>query len=298
MGGAYSWTTADAPKKTQLTGAESSGETAFVTGKRGLLAARRQPGDWTALFDTGATGDGRGLLDLSLTDDGKRVWFSGYSGSFGYYDRELATTKPHPGPYDLTSNLCSVTVRGEAGRESVHAVDRNGRVLRVRMDGETLQVKGISIPGDGTGFTEIVDDGGLLYAADQSGRLYHSTDGRNWRTKRLTKTTVMALSFTDTGLVAIDDGGTVYKHVSLFGEGKRTKRTQPGITAPQELEARGERIVAVGDGGDVLVLTEDGHALRESTGTKKTLYGAEVMDDGTIVAVGSSGAIVEGAPRP
>ena len=297
MAGEYDWTLTDAPKKAQLTGVESAGDSAFVTGKRGLLAERSREGKWRALFDTGATGDGRGLLDLSLTDDGERVWFSGYSGSFGYYDRVSGTTEPHAGPYDLTSNLCSVTVRGDAGEEAVHAVDRSGRALRIRMDGGALQVKGVSVPGDGTGFTEIVDDDGVLYAADESGQLYRSADGRRWETGRLAETTVMALSRTDAGLVAVDDGGTVFKHISLFGEGKRTKRTRPGISAPQELEALGERIVAVGDGGSVLVITEDGRAVRGASGTGKTLYAAEVMADGTVIAAGAAGVITEGSPR-
>lgn len=297
MAGEYDWTIADAPKNAQLTGVESADDTAFVAGKRGLLAERRRAGEWAPLFDTGATGDGRGLLDLSLSDDGKRIWFSGYSGTFGYYDRVTGTTKPHAGPYDLTSNLCSVTVRGDAGEEAVHAVDRSGRALRVRMDGEALEVKGVSVPGDGTGFAEIVDDDGVLYAADESGRLYRSEDGRRWEQKRLAETTLMALSRTDAGLVAIDDGGTVYKHISLFGEGKRTKRTQPGISAPQELEALDERIVSVGDGGSVLVITEDGRAVRSSAGTGKTFYGAEVMADGTVIAAGAAGTIAEGVPR-
>ena len=297
MAAEYVWTTSESPKTVQLTGAESSGDAVFVTGKRGLLAERRRRGEWQAVFDTGATGNGRGLLDLSLTAGGERVWFSGYSGTFGYYDRNADTTKPHTAPYDLTSNLCSITVSGEAGDESVHAVDRNGRVLRVRLEGTTLHVNSVSVPGDGTGFTEIVDDDGTLYAADESGGLYRSKDGRQWQRNRLAETTVKALARTDPGLVAIDDSGTVYKHISLFGEGKRTKQTKPGISAPEEIEALGERIVSVGDSGTILVITEAGRAVRESSGLQKTLHGAEVMDDGTVVAVGSAGAIAEGTPR-
>lgn len=297
MGGDYEWTTAKSPKKAELTGVESTSDAAFVSGKRGLLAERRARGEWDALFDTGATGDGRGLLDLSLTDDGTRVWFSGYSGTFGYYDREAGRTEPHAGPYDLTSNLCSISANGAAGEEEVHAVDKSGQVLRVRMDGRTMNVKGVSVPGDGAGFTEVLDHDGVLYAADETGRLFRSEDGRGWEKRRLTGTTIKALSRSDAGLVAVDDGGTVYKHISLFGEGGRTKKTQPGISSPEELEALGETIVSVGGGGCVLVIDEHGRATREACGLDKSLYGADLLEDGSIIAAGSDGAIAEGTPR-
>lgn len=297
MTGDYEWSTAVASKKSQLMGAESFENTAFASGKRGVLIERTAPSEWESVFTSGATGDGRGVLDLSLTDDGKRVWFSGYSGVFGYYDRESESIEPHPAPYDLTSNFGSISVNGGAGSEEIHAVDGGGRVLRVQMSDERMSVKGVSVPGDGTGFSEIVDYDGVLYAADRNGFLYRSEDGRTWRKRRLAQTTIKALSRTDSGLVAIDDGGTVYKHISLFDEGGRTKKTSPGISSPEELEAQGETIVGVGGGGDVLVIDEDGRATRESTGLGKSFHGAEVMDDGAILAVGSDGTIVEGTPK-
>lgn len=296
MTGDYDWTTVEAPKVAELTGVESNEGTAFVSGKRGLLAERRGAGDWQALFDAGATGNGRGLLDLSVTDDGERIWFAGYSGVFGYYDREGDVVKPHSAPYDLTSNFSSVSANGEAGEEEVHTVDRDGRVLRVQLTGETMSVKGVSVPGDGSGFTEIVDRNDVLYASDQAGRLFRSADGRNWSTQRLTQTTIKAIARTDSGLVAIDDGGRVYKHISLFSDRRRTKKTDPGISSPQELEASGETIVCVGGGGCILVINEGGRATREACGLEKAFYGAEIMTDDTIIAAGSDGAIAEGTP--
>lgn len=296
MPGDYDWSTAKAPKKAELTGVEFSGGTAFVSGKRGLLAEREASGEWEALFDAGATGNGRGLLDLSVTDDGSRVWFAGYSGTFGYYDRDADETKPHSAPYDITSNFSSISANGDAGAEEVHAVDRDGHLVRLRMDGEELTVKGVSVPGDGSGFTEIVDDDGVLYASDQTGRLYRSEDGRNWAKQRLTSTTIKAIARTDPGLVAVDDGGSVYKHISLFGGSGRTKKTTPGVSSPQELEASGETIVCVGGDGCVLVINESGRATREACGLDKSFYGAEILPDGTIVVAGSDGAIAEGTP--
>lgn len=296
MPGDYDWTTAKAPKAAELTGVESNDDTAFVSGKRGLLAERREAGDWRALFDTGATGDGRGLLDLSVTDDGERVWFAGYSGVFGYYDREADVVKPHTAPYDLTSNFGSVAATGEAGEEAVHTVDRSGRVVRVQLSGEEMTVTGVSVPGDGSAFSEIVTREDVLYAADHTGQLYRSEDGRNWAKRRLTQTTIKAIARTDPGIVAIDDSGRVFKHVSLFSDRRRTKKTEPGISSPQELEGSEETIVCVGGSGCILVINEGGRATRENCGLGKTFYGAEIMPDGTIIAAGSDGAIAEGTP--
>ncbi|GAB7095770.1 hypothetical protein JCM30237_29240 [Halolamina litorea] len=297
MSGKYEWATASAPKGVQLTGVESFEGAAFATGRRGVLVERTEPGRWDGVFTSGATGDGRGVLDLSLTDDGERVWFSGVSGVFGYYDRRRGSVEAHPAPYDLTSDFLSVSANGEAGDESVHTVDGSGRVLRTTVDGDEPRVEGVSIPGDGTGFTEVVDHSGVLYAADTSGFLYRSENGRTWRKERLAETTVQALSRIGVGIAAIDDGGTTYKDVSLFGERGRTKKTTPNISSPQELEGRGDTIVAVGGGGCVLVIDEEGRASREPVGVGKSLHAAEVMADGTIIAAGSDGTILEGTPK-
>lgn len=148
---------------------------------------------------------------------------------------------PHSGSYDVTANFNSVSANGKTGNESVHAADDAGQVLRVRMDDEGLAVDGVSVPGGGAEFTEIVDHRNALYATDWAGRLYRLEAGQNWRSERLAQTAIEALSRTEPGLVAIDDGGTVYKHVSLFGEDGRTKKTSPDISAPEELEALGRR---------------------------------------------------------
>lgn len=121
MSGKYEWATASAPKGVQLTGVESFEGAAFATGRRGILVERTEPGRWDGVFTSGATGDGRGVLDLSLTDDGERVWFSGASGVFGYYDRRRGSVEAHPAPYDLTSDFRSVSANGEAGDESTRS---------------------------------------------------------------------------------------------------------------------------------------------------------------------------------
>lgn len=86
---------------------------------------------------------------------------------------------PHSCPYDVTASFNSVSANGATGSESVHAVDDAEQVLRVTVNGEGLAVDGVSVPGDGAEFTEIVDHRGELYATSRAGRLYRSEAGRN-----------------------------------------------------------------------------------------------------------------------
>lgn len=171
-------------------------------------------------------------------------------------------------------------------------------MLRVRVNGTETTIAGVSVPGDGTAFTEIVDTGQQLYAADGSGLVYHSAGGREWERKRLAQTTVKALALDGEGLVAVDDGGTVYKDISLFGEASRTKQATPNISSPEEVTAANGAIAVAGGGGELLTLRADGSAVREDPGTDKTFYAAELLADGTLIVAGSAGIIAEGGPRP
>lgn len=297
MSETFEWRVADAPKTTQLTGAESHGDTVVVTGKRGLLAERTAPGEWEALFDSGPTGNGHGILDAAFTADGKRVWYCGNSGSFGYYDRERGATEPHSGPSNVTSAFRSVCVIGEAGEETVVAADDNGQLVRAGMDGESMTVEGVRTPGQGTAFTEVAHRDGERYAADASGFLYYSPDGEEWRRERLATDTIKSLAIADTGLAAVTASGTVYRDVSLFEDTQRTRTAEFDTTSPEELAATGEVFVIGGCDGRVIPITADTEANHADPGPGVTYYGAEITDDGIVVAAGSSGTIVEGTPQ-
>lgn len=291
------WTLSESPKRSQLTAVESSAGVAVVAGKRGVLLERTAPGEWQELFLTGPESNSRNLLDVSLTANGERVWFCGASGAFGYYDRAAGEVVSHTAPYDLSTTFGSLSVLGKAGSETVHAADRNGRILRVRVEGTETTVAGVSVPGDGTAFTEIVDTVGERFAADGSGQLYRSGDGREWERKRLAQTTIKALALGEDGLVAVDDGGTVYKAISLFSEASRTKQASPDISSPQEVTAAGGDIAVAGGGGALLTICADGAVVEETPGTNKTFYGAELLADGSLIAVGASGVVAEGTTR-
>ena len=313
MAGTREWSVTRAPKVAQLTGVESADGAAYATGREGVLLERTGPSQWTAVFTAGPTGDGRSIFDASTTDDGERLWFCGESGTLGYYETETGEVTTHIAPYDLHTTFHSVSANGPAGEETVHAADDNGEIVRgvversstARgtaspdvLDGEELTVRGVSIPGDGTAFTEVVDNDRELFAADAGGNFYHTTDGRNWKRRKLASTPVRAVSFNDENAYEVAEDGTVYEEVSLFGEGSRNPRSiQSGVEYPTEIDTnRGRTIVVVGGGGQIRVSEGGGNFESEELATDRTLYGAEVMDDGTIIAVGDDGVIVEGLP--
>lgn len=292
----FDWTVSESPKKTQLTGVESAGNAAVATGRRGVLLERVAPGEWEAVFTNGSTGNGNGVYDASFTDDGKRAWYVGNSGVFGYYDRETGEAISHRAPDDISNTFRSVAVSGTAGEESIYTVDNSGQVLSAAVDGERVSVDSFTKPGDGTTLSEVVVAESGLFMADVSGYVYYSRNGVNWRRKRLVETTIEALATTEAGIAAITDNGTVYRDVSLFEQRERTKKAEFGATSPEEIAAEDGLFVIAGCDGCLIPVTADGDAVHAEPGPAVTYYGADVTDDGTIIGVGSSGTISEGLP--
>jgi len=292
----YEWEVTTAPTRKQLTGIESAGSTVVVSGRDGVLLERASRGDWTDLFLDGATGNGRGVFGAALTDDRERAWFCGSSGTFGYYDRERGVVESHAAPYDLTSDFRSLSVRGESGAETVHAVDDDGRIVRSRVDGAALTVEGVAIPGGGTSFTEIVDDGEYRYAADHDGDVFYTDDGVDWRRESLAETTIEGLALSSGGLSAVTDDGTVYRKFSVDRTGGR-ERFDLDVDSPGDIAASGGRVGVVGGDGQLAVVDEGREIAVTSVGTDETLHDVELLDRNTVVAVGADGVVAEGVAR-
>ena len=300
MAGTREWTVTESPKVAQLTGVESSGDAAYATGRRGVLLERAGPGQWTAVFTTGPTGEGRSIIDASTTDDGERVWFCGERGTLGYYEPATDTVETHFSPYGLDTSFESVSAKGPAGEETVHVADDNGEIVRGEVDGAELTVRGVAIPGDGTALTEVVDNDREVFACDAAGTLYHNTeDTQVWKRRRLAETPVRAVSFNDENLYEVAEDGSVFEEVSLWGEGSRNPRSiDSGVSFPTEIDTDNRRTIAVvGDAGEIRISENGGNFEPAEVGVEATLYGAEVMDDGTVIAVGDDGTIVEGCPN-
>ena len=53
----------------------------------------------------------------------------------------------------------------------------------------------------------------------------------------------------------------------------------------------------VGEQGEIRISEEGGNFAPVEGDLEETFHGAEVMDDGTVIAVGDDGVIVEGLPK-
>lgn len=292
----YDWTITESPKIAQLTGVESVDGTGYVSGQRGIILEEQPDGEWQGITVEGPTANGHNLNDVSITDDGNRVWYCGDSGSFGYYDRIRDTIEAHPGPSDHTDSFRSISANGEAGAETVHTAADTGRVIHATADGTAVRVEHSSIANDGTTLTGIVEDDGDLFASDVAGNLLYSADGRTWTERRLTKTTVEGLAVADTGVAAVTDNGVAYRDISLFEGPDRMKRADTAVADAENITAAGETFVVVGGDGAVVPIDPQGRASDVDPGPGVTFYSAELRADGTLLAVGSGGTIVKGTP--
>lgn len=295
--GSYEWTTAESPREAQLSGVESDGDDAFAAGSRGLLLQRRARGEWRELVPDGPAGDNTNLNDLALTDGGRRLWYCGDSGAFGYYDRAAEEAVPHTAPKSHSDGFQAIAVRGPAGREIVHTVDDAGRILRAAVDGERVDVTDDEVPQDGSTLTAIVEHESYRYAADASGSLLRTVDGVEWTAKRFVETTVEALATDRSGVAAITDDGVLYRGLSVFGEPGRTAQADLGDVSPEDVAATDGTFVVVGDDATVFVIDGDGRPIQPDPGVDAVFYGAELLADRTVLAVGEDGTILEGRPR-
>ena len=63
------------------------------------------------------------------------------------------------------------------------------------------------------------------------------------------------------------------------------------------MAAAGGTFVVVGDDATVLVIDGDGRPIQPDSGVDGVFYGAELLADRTVLAVGDDGTILEGQPR-
>jgi sugar lactone lactonase YvrE len=290
------WTIAPTPTQVQLNAVVAAGSRCYAVGNRGLMLERRESG-WERILDTGLTNDGRGLLDVAATDDGRRLWCCGVRGELGYYDRRTGAVGRIVQPYDLVSNFRQLAVGGAAGQERLHVADDDGRVVRLTLSDDEATVLGVAVPGPNEPVTAAFDIGDQLFAADTSGRLYRSTDGRRWQAHRLVSSVVTGLAVDADGLLAVTRGGGAYSGIRDFRELPDRVEQLPDGVRPHDVDGAGEGAAIVGSGGNLLLREANDRFERVSVGTTAGLSGVALREDGTVLAVGMDGTVVEGHPR-
>lgn len=287
------WIVPEAPTSAQLNGVAVADGRPYVVGNRGVLLGRIG-GGWIRLLSDGVDGERRGLLDIEPTDDGERLWLCGTRGALGYYDRESETVTDCSAPYGLASRLRTLSVTGTAGEEQLHVADDRGRVARVAVDGEEPTVRGVAVPGPNEPITALRAADGLLFAADTTGRIHQSDDGREWRTDRLASGMVTALAVDADGLLAATRDGTVYTGIRSFRSPPDRLAPLPEGVRPSAADGRGHTAVVVGRNGGLLARGRDPGFQRVGVESPAGLYAVTIAPDGAVYAVGAEGVIVEG----
>ena len=287
------WTAPDTPTSAQLNGVTVAGGRAYAAGNRGVLL-ERAGGAWVRVLGDGVAGEARGLLAVAPTDDGARLWICGPRGALGYYDTDSGTVTDCSEPYGLDSILRTLSVDGAAGAEAVHVGDDRGRITRLTVDGQEATVRGVAVPGPNEPITELRTADGLLFAADTTGRIHQSNDGRTWRTDHLGSGAVTALAVDADGLLAATRDGTVYTGIRSFRSPPDRLAPLPEGVRPSAADGRGHTAVVVGRNGGLLARGRDPGFQRVGVESPAGLYAVTIAPDGAVYAVGAEGVIVEG----
>lgn len=287
------WTVAATPTRVQLNGVARGRNQWYAVGNRGVLL-EQSTGAWERVRSDGVDDRGRGLHDIAATDHGRRLWCCGVRGTLGYYDPRTGENVSYSQPYDLGSNFREVAVSGVAGVERVHVADDDGRVVRLSVGAQQSPVRGVAVPGPNDPITAALDVGEMLFAADASGRLYQSPDGRRWRRRRLVTGVVMALAVDADGLAAVTREGAVHTGIRSFSEPPDGFEALPNGIRPKDASGRGDTATIVGDGGNLLLRESGPRFEGASVGTTGGLSAVELGEDGSVVAVGADGTVVEG----
>lgn len=270
---------ADLPVDTAFHDVTVSKTGVFAVGEDGLVVQRKKT--WEPVereFDGGNT-----LYGAASTDDGKRIWFAGGSGSAGYYNTETGETST----YRITEDehdYRSIAVSGPADQEVIWAVDDNGTIFHGSPQGDGQWEWEQDMPGSDASFTDIKYAPGVPVATAEDGTAFvHTDDG--WQD--LEVGAVDAL----TSVAATGEG-------PYFGSDEYIYvPTEDGWTAEHVAE---DTVTDLGSrGSQVFATTGDGDFLQRKGGEWSTIdvpvevaLNAVVARD-HVVVVGDEGTIVE-----
>ncbi|MFC7165565.1 WD40/YVTN/BNR-like repeat-containing protein [Halospeciosus flavus] len=151
----------------------------FAIGSGGTLIANRDPeNDWMVVLDDGPATDDSRLTAVDVTDDGKRIWMAGSSGSLGCYDVEDRRKYDYSYPKEMTSTWEGIAITGEAGKERGLVANGSGEVLPFRIDGFDVDWETATKPVGGKAASIAAlaaGPDGTGYAVDTSGNAFKTT---------------------------------------------------------------------------------------------------------------------------
>ncbi|GAD53187.1 hypothetical protein MBEHAL_1947 [Halarchaeum acidiphilum MH1-52-1] len=304
-GGSDPWTEIDSPISQTLYGVVDTTAGPHAVGKGGTILAR-QGGDWTAVVKHGPATRENMLKAVDVTDDGKRIWYAGSSGALGAYDVEKGMKYDYSAPHEHTSTWEGIAVTGTRESENVYISNGSGEVYDAHTNDKGCVVFDQLIkPGSGSKISAIDFQGQNVkkgFAADTSGNAFKTADASDsWKDVGVPNAQV---KFYDVLTYQTSDAERVY----ITGGGGRLFRRDCVCNrwTPIELGSKAFRSISrnpdtgtkvvVGSAGAGYRLSGSGGWQSFDTGTSSGLNAVALthFSDSPPVAVGASGAIVEG----
>ncbi|MGZ0746062.1 hypothetical protein [Haloparvum sp. AD34] len=281
------WTIVETAVDSSLHDVVAASAGRYAVGNGGNLLT--QDGDlWTIVRQGGPTGNGNDLYGADVTAGGDRVWFVGASGAIGEYVPATDTLYDHSAPNDNTNNYNGVAVTGEAGDANVYVAGDSGKIYYSFENGDAGTWDYVT-PGSGSAIKAVDFHGPKSgHAIDTNGKVFATDDGVTWNAIGVEDANV---TFYGVDSDAADDVTVSGGNGSLldYADSQWTV-DQLGDKTFTDVEVSGNDGIAVGSSGTVHEIV-DGVRASLDTPTGENLNA--VLRDGTDVAVGASGIVIE-----
>ena len=281
------WTIVETEVDSSLHDVVAASAGRYAVGNGGNLLTKE--GDlWEIVRQGGPTCNGNDLYGADVTDDGDGVWFVGASGAIGEYVPATDTLYDHSAPNDNTNNYNGVAMTGEAEEANVFVAGDSGKIHYSFENGESGTWDYVT-PGSGSAIKAIDFHGPKSgHAIDTNGKVFATDDGVTWNTIGVENANV---TFYGVDSDAADDVTVSSGNgVLLDYDGSQWVTDELGDAQLNDVEVAGDDALTVGDSGVGQEIV-DGVRTTEDTPTGENLNA--VLRDGTDVAVGASGIVIE-----
>lgn len=289
------WVSVDSPTDVTLRDLTSSVNGPVAVGDKGVAIGRGRE-RWGVILENGPGAKGRPLHAVDTSDDGKRVWFAGAGGAFGYYDIVSETRRDYSVPRGNANRFHALAVAGERGSEKFLLGDGSGNVLPGHMENDETDWSWTTTPSSGNAVQALTHDAeGFGYGVTANGNVFMTTEDDKWERVGIdgAETSFYACSFADGVFLTGGGGGVVYEADKLLDHDDDVVWTPTALGgfAVHGTDAGNGAQLACGEGGNIYVRMAGGDWQRGMYDDSTTFHAGLV--DEQMVAVGGNGLIVE-----
>ncbi|WP_435123898.1 WD40/YVTN/BNR-like repeat-containing protein [Halobaculum sp. D14] len=291
------WKVVETPFDAGLTQVVATQEGPYAVGESGVIVANRGDG-WEVIIEDGPNARQNALNGISVTDDGKRLWFLGSSGAIGMYDVVQQRKYDYSYPNEMTSTWEGITVSGEAGSEKLLAANGSGEVLPFYIDGYDVDWGIVRKPAQKASKIAALAStpDGYGYCIDTSGNAFKTTREEGWNDIGVVNAQVKFYDIyagSEHKVYIAAGDGRVYRYDDSYhdwtplGVGERSLRSIDIYRGDDGTE----QMVVVGNSGDIYQRSGKERWEKLHSPTSKDLFSLALGDPD--VAVGSGGVVIQ-----